>query len=135
MALIVDTGPLVAAIDRADPDHTRCARLLADTREQLIVPTVVLVEVEYFLRRLPGAFGGLMRDVAQSAIETYALGRADVVRAGELVETYRDLSLGFVDAAVIATAERLGETRVATLDHRHFRVVRPAHVETLELLP
>jgi predicted nucleic acid-binding protein len=53
----------------------------------------------------------------------------------ELIETSADLRLGTVDASVIATAERLGATMVATLDLRHFTVVRPRHVGTFELVP
>lgn len=53
----------------------------------------------------------------------------------DLVETYADLPLGAADASVIAVAERLGVHQVATLDHRHFTVVRPRHVAALELLP
>jgi predicted nucleic acid-binding protein len=52
-----------------------------------------------------------------------------------LVDTYADLPLGGTDASVIALAERLGITTVMTLDQRHFRVVRPNHVEALELVP
>jgi predicted nucleic acid-binding protein len=52
-----------------------------------------------------------------------------------LVETYIDLPLGIVDAAVIAIAERLRLTEIATLDHRHFNVVRPKHVQAFTLLP
>jgi hypothetical protein len=40
-----------------------------------------------------------------------------------------------VDASVLALVERLGEDKLATLDHRHFSVIRPAHVEALALLP
>jgi uncharacterized protein len=52
-----------------------------------------------------------------------------------LVEQYADLPLGAVDASVIALAERLGIPEVATLDRRHFSVVRPLHVPTFHLLP
>lgn len=53
----------------------------------------------------------------------------------ELIGTYADLRLGAVDASVIATAERLGATTIATLDRRHFTVVRPRHVEAFDLVP
>jgi predicted nucleic acid-binding protein len=53
----------------------------------------------------------------------------------ELIDIYQDLGLGLVDASVIAVAERLEITQIATLDHRHFRVVRPRHVAAFELLP
>jgi predicted nucleic acid-binding protein len=53
----------------------------------------------------------------------------------ELVDTYRDFPLGTVDATVVACAERLGISDIVTLDHRHFRVVRPGHVKDFTLLP
>lgn len=59
----------------------------------------------------------------------------DLVRAASLEVEYRDLRLGFVDASVIVTCESLGEHKVATIDHRHFSVVRPRHCEALTLLP
>jgi predicted nucleic acid-binding protein len=59
----------------------------------------------------------------------------DYARVGELLQSYADLQLGFVDAAVLAVTERLREPKLATLNHRHFTVVRPRHVKALELLP
>jgi uncharacterized protein len=59
----------------------------------------------------------------------------DWVRIAELVSEYRDLPLGTVDASVVAAAERLGITSLATLDRRHFGVVRPNHAPGFELLP
>ena len=59
----------------------------------------------------------------------------DYRRASELVTTYADLPVGTTDATVIALAERLGVEEVATLDHRHFAVVRPLHIPALTLLP
>ena len=63
------------------------------------------------------------------------LDAGDYLRATDLMSTYIDLPLGFVDAAVIAVAERLETTRIATLNVRDFAVVRPAHAEHLTLLP
>jgi len=59
----------------------------------------------------------------------------DYRRVGKLLTTYADLRVGFVDAAVLAVVERLREHKLATLDHRHFSVMRPRHVDALELLP
>jgi uncharacterized protein len=64
-----------------------------------------------------------------------AADRADWERVRELVTAYASLPLGGTDASVIALAERHGAIRVATLDRRHFTVVRPRHAEALELLP
>lgn len=59
----------------------------------------------------------------------------DWARAVELIDTYADLGLGVVDASLIAVAERLGITTVASLDRRHFSVVRPDHCAAFELIP
>lgn len=60
---------------------------------------------------------------------------ADWQRVRELVDRYQDLPIGGSDASLIAIAERLGATRIATLDHRHFRVVRPTHCHAFDLAP
>lgn len=60
---------------------------------------------------------------------------ADWQRVRDLTEIYADNGLGGVDSSVIAVAERLKITTVATLDHRHFRAVRPAHVDAFEIVP
>ncbi|GAA1717867.1 PIN domain-containing protein [Fodinicola feengrottensis] len=59
----------------------------------------------------------------------------DYARAAELVQQYEDLPLGAADACVVAVAERLKVTKIATLDKRHFTIVRPKHIKTFELLP
>ncbi|MEV4320786.1 hypothetical protein AB0J37_00990 [Microbispora rosea] len=59
----------------------------------------------------------------------------DLQRMSTLVETYASLPLGAVDASAVAVAERLGITEVATLDRRHFTVVRPLHTGAFMLLP
>lgn len=135
MALIVDTGPLVALLDASDPDHERCAELLQGSAEPRVVPVCVLVEVEYLLRPWPDAFAALLADFDAGGLELLDLPARWLLRSGELVNRYHDLPLGLVDATVVAAAEMLGETKVATLDHRHFTVVRPAHTAALTLLP
>lgn len=137
MALILDTGPLLAALDGADPDHARCAGLLTDSTEDLVVPALVLAELDYWCaRRLsPDAWLIFLDDVLAGAYTVEPPTPADLARCRTLQARYRDLALGVVDASVVALAERLGESKVATLDQRHFRAVRPAHVEALDLLP
>jgi uncharacterized protein len=137
VALICDTGPLYAAMDRADADHEVCAELLAGSAERLLVPAPVVVEVDWLAgnRLGPEPFSAFLADIADDAIAVIDLVRADYVRVRELLARYVDLRLGFVDAAVVAIVERLGERKLATLDHRHFGTIRPRHVEALELLP
>ena len=137
MALICDTGPLYAAMDRADMDHRSCAELLTGSVEQLLVPAPVVVELDWLAseRLGPEPFAEFLVDVEDGSIAVVDLVLADYVRVRELLATYRDLKLGFVDAAVVAIVERLGERKLATLDRRHFGTIRPRHVSALDLLP
>ena len=98
-----------------------------------MVPAPVLVEVDYFVPA--SAFAALIADVRRGAVRIEDLKPLDYARVTELMETYFELSVGFVDAAVLAVVERLGERRLATLDHRHFGVMRPRHATALELVP
>jgi predicted nucleic acid-binding protein len=135
LALIVDTGPLVAMLDVTDPEHRRCSDVLRGSAEPRLVPVCVLVEVEYLVRPWPEAFPALLADFESGAFELVDLPPRWLQRAGELVDRYRDLPLGLVDASVITSAEMLDEPKIATLDHRHFTVVRPTHVDALTLVP
>lgn len=137
MALILDTGPLLAALDAADPDHGPCSALLSEGREDLIVPMLVLAELDYrCTRRLPpDAWLIFLDDVIAGAYRIEPTTGPDLTRCRALQDRYRTLTLGVVDASIVALAERLDEPKVATLDHRHFTTVRPAHVESLRLLP
>lgn len=137
MVLICDTGPLLAALDAADPDHGRCARLLVDADEDLVVPALVLSELDYWCGRRLSSMAWLvfLDDLLAGVYRIEAPTGPDLARCRELQARYSDLSLGVVDASIIALAERLGEEKVATLDQRHFRAVRPSHVAALEIRP
>jgi hypothetical protein len=75
------------------------------------------------------------RPARRRAVHAAGLLILALARMAELVRAYADLPLGAVDASVIAIAERLKLTDVATLDRRHFTVVRPKHAKALNLLP
>jgi uncharacterized protein len=141
--ILADSGVFVALYNADDEYHERCVRLWDDSRTHLLVSPLVVAEVCYFLARDHGA------EAEASFLETFAAGHLvlatldgrDLSRMVELVRKYSDAGkfgksgLGASDASVIALAERLGITQVATVDRRHFHAVRPAHCEALTLLP
>jgi predicted nucleic acid-binding protein len=83
----------------------------------------------------PRAEAALLGALATERYRIEALTRADLRRAAQLVGEYADLPLGATDAAIVVLSERLGATRIATLDRRHFTIVRPQHVEAFTLEP
>ena len=137
MALILDTGPLYAALDRRDRAHGSCRRLIEEADERLIVPSAVLPELDYLVseRMGVGPMLAFIQDVADGAFQIEDVTDSEYSRIRELMDGYADQDLGFVDAAVVTLAERLNETKIATLDRRHFSVVRPRHVASFKLLP
>ncbi len=137
MALVLDTGPLYASLDRRDADHEACRRLIETAGEPLIIPSPVLVEVDYWIhtRLHTGILLALLDDITAGAYQVLDLEDQDYHRVRELCDRYADADIGFVDAAVLALVERLNEPKLATLDHRHFAVLRPRHVDALRLLP
>lgn len=138
--IVCDTAPLVAAALYKDPDHHRCVELFTGLRlanRQLILPAPIVAEVGYLLaaKAGPKTEADFLRALAEGDFITADLIAADYERMAELVDQYADLPLGTSDASVIALAERLDVDEVATLDHRHFTIVRPRHVKALTLLP
>lgn len=135
--IVVDTGPIVALLNDRDDHHVRCRDFLSTHPGPLLVPTTVFTEVCLLAERRRGTRAELafLTDIRNGLFTLIDSTSTDLDRIAELVETYTDLPLGSVDASVIALTERLGLDAVATLDHRHFSVVRPRHTSALTLLP
>lgn len=135
--IIVDTGLLVAIADAGDRDHARCVAALGEASRPLVVPATVLTEVCYMIERELGtaAEAAFLQSFRDGTLTLAHIALDDLDRMAELVTTYADLPLGAVDASVVAIAERLGTNEIATLDRRHFTVVRPRHTDAFTLLP
>lgn len=134
---IVDTGVLLAAADDNDPAHQTCADLVEKAEGSLITTPLVIAETGYLIERQLGpiAEAGFYRSLGHADLLVEGLTASDWQRIAELVERYADFPLGGTDASLVAVAERLGVTRIATLDHRHFQAVRPSHCEAFEIVP
>lgn len=135
MAILVDTGILYALADVDDDWHERARAFVETCREALVAPVTVLPEVAYLLhKRLgPRAEAAFVRSLARGELAVEALADRDLPRCLELCEAHPDM--GFVDASLVAMAERRRLRTLATTDRRHFASVRPRHVEQLTLLP
>ena len=137
MPILVDTGPIYALADRDDEHHQRISSFLSNNQELLIVPVTVLPEAAYLMHKHLGvvALRSFARSLSLGELRLEGVTRDDLGRVEELLTQYSSSRLDFVDASVIALAERLGITQVLTLDRRDFGMVRPRHCAALELLP
>lgn len=101
-----------------------------------MVPTLVVTEVSYLVGTRLGSDAEVrfLGDLASGHLGVEPVAAGDWMRIAELVHAYRDLPLGTVDASVVAAAERLDITAVATTDRRHFTVVKPRHCEGFDLV-
>ena len=137
MTIVADTGPLYALVDASDAWHKRVVEWWRKNREPVVIPVCVLPEVCYLLhtRISQRAESAFVRSITDGEFVVEPLEADDFARAEALIRKYADLELGFVDATVIATAERLDAIEVVTTDRRHFSAVRPRHVGAFRLSP
>jgi len=135
MPVLVDTGVLYALADRDDAWHGRALAFLKNTSQLLIVPVTVIPEVTYLLRARLGerAERAFVASLAAGELGVEPLTGIDLTRCEAVMGKHPDV--GFVDASVVAIAERLKVTTIATTDRRHFAHVQPRHCTAFALVP
>jgi hypothetical protein len=136
MTALIDTGFLYATLDEGDKYHQQAKNTLSSLSDDLLLPTVVLVELSYLLQARLGhtAMRLFIQRLEHSPFQFEIIEKADVPRIYELLDQYSSLNLDFVDAAVVTLAERLNIRRILTVDG-DFRIIRPQHCDYFEILP
>ena len=138
MTIIADTSYLFALYNAKDANHRAAVESAFETAsENMLLPDVVQTELAYLLARDLGyaALPSLLEDLRSSEIEFAPLLKSDLGRLYEIASTYSSAEFDIVDCCIMAIAERLGITRIATFDRRDFGIFRPRHCEYLQLLP
>ncbi len=135
MPLLLDTGILYAYYDRSDAWHARARAAIRGDAGALMVPAVVIPEVDHLLGHRLGvrARRVFYRGLIDGDYDVLDLPPDRIARVAEIDLQFSALELGFVDAAVLALAESSKVRRVATTDRRHFEPV--AATLGLELVP
>ena len=124
--IVADTGAVIALVDADDRHHDALRKVFEGDQDRWILPWAVLPEIDYLLMshvgtRVEEAF---VLDLAKGNYRIAWGEDADLERAHDICRKHRDLRLGLVDATVMAVAERLKATAIATLDLRHFASVK-----------
>ena len=137
IAGIADTGFLVALLNQTDAKHQLILALYAKQAKPILVPQTVLAETAYLVGKASGILTvvAFLRGLKASRFRLCALTEQDTDRIAEILEEYHDSRIDFVDASVMAIAERYQTDTVFTVDQRDFRIFRPRHVAHLRLLP
>lgn len=127
MIVVADTGALYALVDRSDAWHERVRSWWVATSRRVLIPTSVLPELCYLLQQRVGSHAELafVRAVRQREFLLTDVEDRDLPRVEHLLLQYRSLPLGYVDASVVAVAERLKAAEILTTDRRHFPLVAP----------
>jgi predicted nucleic acid-binding protein len=135
--IVFDTSVMYALLDARDRRHPECAAWYETVREEIATTPLVLAEVDHLTATRAGerALRAFRADLNAGAyaVEWWANALSECV---ELAEQYADLGLSLADASLVALAARVETTRIATLDERHFRTLRPVSGESaFRLLP
>ena len=125
--MIVDTSAILAFFDRDEPDHEALAAVLSQSSEPLVVSPYVIAEVDYLIGARLGVAAEIaaLRELAGGAWDLATIGSVDLARTVPILERYADHAIGVADASNVVLADRYRTTTVATLDRRHFSVLRP----------
>lgn len=133
---VADTGFVVALLNRSDNRHNDVTPIYLK-QQTILLPQTVLAEVAYLLGRDAGNLTvvAFLRGLTASRFNLVELTEPDITRTAEILEKYADSRIDFVDATVMAIAERSQLTQILTLDQRDFRLFRPRHCDSFTLLP
>jgi len=134
VAVLVDTGPIVAIFDESDADHEACLETLRSIRCPLITVWPVITEAMHLLSASSQTQDRLWELIARSSLRLTDLATPNISRIRQLMRKYSDLPMDLADAALVCVAERENIRTIFTLD-RDFRVYAPSHIRSFRLLP
>jgi predicted nucleic acid-binding protein len=137
LTLLIDTGPLVALADAADPRRDEILGAIRDEPGSLVIPAPTTAEVDYLLGRRLGeaARRAFLTDLSAGRFTVACLEREDYATVAELETRYADVRLGLADCALIVLAHRHETTRILSFDERHLRAVAPLGGGNYTVLP
>lgn len=133
--LLLDTGPLVALLDRSERNHSRCLGFFQGFRGRLLTIEPVLTEAVYLLGPLFANQKPALDFILQGGAELVPLTPSLLKRAATLMAKYADVPMDFADAALVALAEESGIRDILTLDRRGFTVYRIGGRKTFRIVP
>jgi uncharacterized protein len=135
--LIVDTSALLAYLDDQEPRHAACTEAIEASADDLVVSPFVVAELDYLLTTRHGVEAELasLRELTGGAWVLATFAESDLEKAAQVIERYADQDVGVVHASIVVLAQRYETRTIATLDRRHFDVLRPLNGGRFRVLP
>lgn len=122
-SVLLDTGVIVALLDRSERRHADCARAIQGLGAALITCEAVVAEACYLLRGVPGAPAAVIANVGKGIFQVPFQLTAEASEVATLMERYADLPMDLADACLVRLAELVDTPRILTLD-ADFRAYR-----------
>ncbi|MFN6153108.1 PIN domain-containing protein [Anabaena sp. AL09] len=137
MTAILDISFLVATVDIKNENYGRILDVIVDSKEVLVLPTTVLPEVCHLLTSRLGypTTRQILTELANSNVIIEGIDKTDLKRVTEILDQYTDSKLNFVDATIVAIAERMNITKIFTLNKPIFSIISPQHCAGFEIFP
>jgi predicted nucleic acid-binding protein len=134
---LIDSGFLYALIDERDLYSSQAKEIVEALHEELVLPIPAITETGYFVSKYlgPEALAEFIQSIPNMGLILETPTAEDYFRSAEILRKFNDANLDFVDACIVAIAERLNITKILTIDRRHFGMFRPKHCAAFEILP
>lgn len=132
--ILLDTGPLVAVLDRADQGHRACADVWHQLADRFITTEAVLTEASHLAGRAADSALPLELLLAAS-IPIVSLERPGHEHAVRLMRRYAKLPMDYADASLVVVADAVRCSTVFTLDRRGFGAYRRGTGGAFKVLP
>jgi uncharacterized protein len=134
-AVLLDTGPIVASLDRSDPHHEWVMQRFSSIRGRVLTTGAIVTEASFFLQDATGGIERLVDLIDRLRVEIWDCFSLQILRSAEkLVTAYADTPMDFADATLVLAAEYYGIGEIATLDQRGFRTFRHGRNKSFRLL-
>ena len=135
-SLLIDTGPLVAYLDRTDPAHTRIAAFLDDFAGIGCTTSAVITEAMHLLKDDESGPRKLAEFVQAAGVHIFESTQPQqLLSAVNLIEKYSDIPMDFADATLVLLSDEVGTNQIVTLDRRGFGIFRTRKGRPFDIVP
>lgn len=136
MQVIIDTSAIIGLIDRSSPKHEDLKKAISHGEITMTIPSAVIPESCYMINKYFGVKIEIifLEEIINASFQLEIIRFSDLARIAEILKKYQKLNIGFVDASIVAIAERLKINKLLTLDKKHFEVLVPLGFDYFDIM-